>query len=31
MNAPHRPSYLSAEVGLRSWFLTTDHKRIAVL
>jgi len=24
-------SYLNAEVGLRSWLLTTDHKRIALL
>jgi len=24
-------SYLNAEVGLRSWFFTTDHKRIALL
>ncbi|KTR83894.1 cytochrome C oxidase subunit I [Novosphingobium barchaimii] len=25
------PSYLAARHGLRSWFLTTDHKRIAIL
>jgi len=25
------PSYLTAEAGLASWFLTTDHKRIALL
>src|SRR4029079_602232 len=31
MNAPHQPSYLSATVGIRSWLLTTDHKRIALL
>ena len=24
-------SYLSAEIGIRSWLLTTDHKRIALL
>jgi cytochrome c oxidase subunit 1 len=24
-------NYLNEEVGLRSWFLTTDHKRIALL
>jgi cytochrome c oxidase subunit 1 len=27
--APH--SYLSATIGIRSWLLTTDHKRIALL
>jgi cytochrome c oxidase subunit I len=26
-----RKNYLNAEYGLRSWLLTTDHKRIAVL
>ena len=26
-----RPDYLHAERGLRSWLLTTDHKRIGVL
>jgi len=25
------PNYLNAEKGLRSWFLTLDHKRIAVM
>ena len=31
--APPRsqPSYLTAEEGLASWFLTTDHKRIGLL
>ncbi len=33
--APARPhagdSYLTAEQGIASWFLTTDHKRIALL
>ena len=24
-------NYLNAEVGLKSWLLTKDHKRIAVL
>ena len=24
-------SYLNAKVGIRSWLLTTDHKRIALL
>jgi len=27
---PHE-DYLNAEYGLRSWLLTTDHKRIALL
>ena len=31
MHAPVRETYLDAKVGLRSWFLTTDHKRIALL
>jgi cytochrome c oxidase subunit 1 len=26
-----RPNYLSADYGVRSWLLTTDHKRIALL
>ncbi len=26
-----RPTYLNAGTGLRSWLLTTDHKRIALL
>ncbi|HUH11930.1 MAG TPA: cbb3-type cytochrome c oxidase subunit I, partial [Longimicrobiales bacterium] len=26
-----RPNYLNADYGVRSWLLTTDHKRIALL
>src|SRR5947209_13582719 len=26
-----RPDYLNADYGIRSWLLTTDHKRIALL
>jgi len=26
-----RPNYLTAEHGIRSWLLTTEHKRIALL
>ena len=26
-----RPNYLNEEYGLKSWLLTTDHKRIAIL
>jgi hypothetical protein len=26
-----RPNYLNAEYGLKSWLLTKDHKRIAIL
>jgi cytochrome c oxidase subunit 1 len=26
-----RPNYLNAEYGMRSWLLTKDHKRIAIL
>src|SRR5918911_302720 len=26
-----RANYLTADYGIKSWFLTTDHKRIAVL
>ena len=26
-----REHYLNANYGLRSWLLTTDHKRIAIL
>ncbi len=26
-----KPNYLNAEYGIRSWLLTTDHKRIALL
>jgi cytochrome c oxidase subunit 1 len=29
--AAYRPHYLNVAYGLRSWLLTTDHKRIAVL
>jgi cytochrome c oxidase subunit 1 len=29
--ADRAPSYLADERGLRSWLLTTDHKRIAIL
>src|SRR5262245_31967693 len=29
--SPYRPHYLNVAYGLRSWLLTTDHKRIAVL
>jgi cytochrome c oxidase subunit 1 len=29
--ADHTPSYLADEHGLRTWLLTTDHKRIAIL
>ncbi len=28
---PHRASYLTEESTIRSWLLTTDHKRIALL
>jgi cytochrome c oxidase subunit 1 len=28
---PERPNYLNAAYGLRSWLLTLDHKRIAIL
>jgi len=29
---PVRPrTYVSVNYGIRSWFLTTDHKRIAIL
>ena len=31
MHAPRTESYLNARIGLRSWLLTTDHKRIALL
>ncbi len=30
-DAPPASSYLTEETGLRSWLLTTDHKRIALL
>ena len=26
-----KPNYLNAEYGWKSWLLTTDHKRIALL
>jgi len=29
--APEREHYLNKEYGIRSWLLTTDHKRIALL
>jgi cytochrome c oxidase subunit I len=29
--APEREDYLNKEYGIRSWLLTTDHKRIALL
>ena len=29
--APERENYLNAGYGIRSWLLTTDHKRIALL
>ncbi|WP_217473901.1 cytochrome c oxidase subunit I [Stutzerimonas stutzeri] len=29
--ANQRPSYLADEHGLRTWFMTTDHKRIAIM
>ncbi|HUA17498.1 MAG TPA: cytochrome c oxidase subunit I [Bryobacteraceae bacterium] len=29
--AQEKPNYLNAEYGWKSWLLTTDHKRIAVL
>ena len=28
---PERPNYLNQEHGMRSWLLTTDHKRIGLL
>jgi cytochrome c oxidase subunit 1 len=28
---PERPNYLNQEYGVRSWLLTTDHKRIGLL
>ena len=31
MHAPRSETYLNATVGIRSWLLTTDHKRIALL
>ena len=29
--APARVNYINAEYGLKSWLLTKDHKRIALL
>jgi len=29
--AAERENYLNTEYGIRSWLLTTDHKRIALL
>jgi len=31
VRAAETPNYLTAEQGIRSWLLTTDHKRIALL
>jgi cytochrome c oxidase subunit 1 len=31
VSAPPRENYLNAQYGIRSWLLTTDHKRIALL
>ena len=31
MSAVHNQSYLNAKIGVKSWLLTTDHKRIALL
>ena len=31
MPALHNQSYLNSKIGIRSWLLTTDHKRIALL
>jgi cytochrome c oxidase subunit I len=31
LHAPVRKNYFNAEQGILSWFLTTDHKRIAIL
>ena len=28
---PERENYLNQEYGIKSWLLTTDHKRIALL
>jgi cytochrome c oxidase subunit 1 len=30
-DSPYRAHYLNAHYGIRSWLLTTDHKRIALL
>jgi len=27
----NRVNYLNADYGIKSWLLTTDHKRIAIL
>ncbi len=29
--APRKPHYLNVDYGVKSWLLTTDHKRIAIL
>src|SRR3977135_1690503 len=29
--SPERTNYINAEYGIRSWLLTVDHKRIALL
>src|SRR6185312_13668392 len=31
MHAPRDETYLNSGIGIRSWLLTTDHKRIALL
>ncbi len=31
MTSPRATNYLNADYGIRSWLLTTDHKRIALL
>src|SRR4051794_33551220 len=31
LTLPRRRSYIDAEYAIRSWLLTTDHKRIAIL
>ena len=28
---PEKTNYLNADYGIKSWLLTTDHKRIALL
>ena len=27
----HAPDYINVQYGIKSWLLTTDHKRIALL
>ena len=31
IDGPARPNYLNSAYGVRSWLLTIDHKRIALL